>query len=177
MTLNKAITNQLSQFNRVLISQVDFQNCYGIAKHILDNNLYESDTHTNRYLLEGMCVGMVVAYCRPFSENNDGNLSNNFIRELNKGEKKIHHQALYPRNKALAHSDSDVWEMDPHYIEVGNNERQLMPFHNCVHDPVPISFTKELMELAKKQLKQCIVNQKRLEINIGEYIPIFDINA
>lgn len=170
-------TKQLSQLNRVLISQVDFKNCYGIAKYILDEKLHELDSYSNRYLLEGMCIGMIVAYCRPFSANKGGDLSGKFIRELNSKELEIHKQALISRNKALAHSDNDVWEMNPHYIEMRNNDRVLMPFHNCVHDPVPVSFTKELMELSKKQLKQCIKSQGQLEERVGKHIPTFDINA
>jgi hypothetical protein len=67
--------------------------------------------------------------------------------------------------------------MKPHYIEMENNDRILMPFHNCVHDPVSFTFTTELMQLAKKQLKQCVALQTKLEIMVGEHIPVFDINV
>jgi hypothetical protein len=96
--LDKSVTNQLAQLNRTLISQVDFKNCYGIAKYILDAKLHELDTHSNRYLLEVMSAGMVVAYCRPFSGNNEGDLSGKIFNALNETEKEIHIQALILRN-------------------------------------------------------------------------------
>ncbi len=172
---DKAINHQLSQLNRVLISLVDFEHCHGVTKHILEKKLHELDTHSNRYLLEGMCVGMIVAYCRPFSGNNGGDLPNRFINNLNDDEKETHHHALLLRHKALAHSDNEAWEMSPHYIKTESNERILVPFYNCVHDPVSISFTTKLMHLAKKQWKQCIKFQKELEELVGEHIPIFEI--
>jgi hypothetical protein len=175
--LERAITNQLVQLKRTLISQVDFKNCYGIAKHIVDGKLHKLDIYSNRYLLEGMSVGMVVAYCRPFSGNNGGNLSDKIFNALSEAEKEIHTQALALRNQTLAHSDADDWDMNPHYIEMDNNDRILMPFHNCVHDPVSLAFTKKLMELAQKQFKQCVELQITLEKSVGEHIPIFDINA
>jgi hypothetical protein len=69
--LSPEIQGKLRQFNRVLMSYVDFQQAEGIAHHILREKLHDRYPQ-DRSLLQGLNCAMIVAYCRPFSRNDQG---------------------------------------------------------------------------------------------------------
>ena len=69
MSDDKEIEGKICQFNRVLISYIDFQQAHAIATIILDEDLHTEYPRAHRIKLEALNSAMVVAYSCPFSGN------------------------------------------------------------------------------------------------------------
>ena len=96
---DRVVHGKLGQFNRVLISYIDFEQARAIARIILDEDLHKNYPRENRILLEALNSSMVVAYCRPFSGNRGiPDLPNRFVRSLTTAEKEIHEALMEDRN-------------------------------------------------------------------------------
>jgi len=168
----REVDGKFRQFNRVLMSYVDFQQAHSIASIILDENLHENYPRKNRILLEALNFAMVVAYCRPFSGNKGvPDLPKRFVRNLSKNEKEIHDALIEDRNKVIAHSDSEAWDLQPHY-QIINERRMLVPFHKGVHRPFLLDPTIRIRDLAKKQMDTCFEERVKLEKELESFIPV-----
>lgn len=138
--LPSEIAGKLRQFNRVLMSYVDFQQAAGIAHHILTTDLHEKYPR-DRFVLQGLNCGMIVAYCRPFSGNDQGavvkipDLPPRILGALTPEEREIHAVVVEDRNTALAHSDSRAWEPRPTIQRVRGRDI-LIPMHEVAHEVV-----------------------------------------
>jgi len=169
---DRVVHGKLGQFNRVLISYIDFEQARAIARIILDEDLHKNYPRENRILLEALNSSMVVAYCRPFSGNRGiPDLPNRFVRSLTTAEKEIHEALMEDRKKVIAHSDSEAWNMRPHYQEI-NGRHILVPLHHGVHRPFLREPTERISQLAKKQMEKCLEERERLEIELKPHIPI-----
>ncbi|MHC4322228.1 MAG: hypothetical protein ACYST3_08135 [Planctomycetota bacterium] len=69
--ISPEIDGKYRQFLRVLISYVDFQQAGGIASCILESDLLERYPK-DRFHLQGLNSGMIVAYWRPFMNDREG---------------------------------------------------------------------------------------------------------
>ncbi len=167
----REIDGKFGQFNRVLMSYIDFQQTHDIADQILKGNLHRRYPGKNRIKLEALNSAMVVAYSRPFSGNRSiPDLPNRFIRHLSKDEKEIHTAVLDDRNSVIAHSDGESWSMRSYYEEIGDN-RILIPLHNGVHRPFLREPTEKIFALACKQIELCFEVRESLEKELREFIP------
>jgi hypothetical protein len=164
------------QFQRVLMSYIDFNQAHNISVLILEMKLHEKYPKENRILLEALNLAMIVAYCRPFS-GNDGktamrvpDLPDRFLRYLSNDEREIHDAAMEDRNRVLAHSDSDAWQMTPHYVQLTSREI-LVPAHRGVHRPLLLEPTIRLSRLAGRMREMCYAERLRLEQELKPYLP------
>ena len=165
--LSPEVRGKLRQFNRILISYIDFQQAGGIAKYILKSDLYDRYPE-DRFVLQGLNCSMILAYCRPFSGSGRGgadrlpSLPERFLRLLSGDEKKLHEIVMTDRNTVLAHSDSEAWEMEPQLIRAGGREL-LTPIHNYTHAPLAREATEQLQAIADKLREACFEERRRLE--------------
>src|SRR5438034_5244238 len=138
--LPPGVLGKLRQFNRVLMSYVDFQQAGGIAGYIVGENLHERHPR-DRFLLQGLNCAMIVAYCRPFSGNDRGatvkvpDLPPTILQALTPEEHEIHRAVMEDRNTVLAHSDSRAWEPRPQVYRLRGRDI-LVPMFNYVHAPL-----------------------------------------
>jgi len=170
MSDERVINNKFAQFNRVLMSYIDFQQAHAIASIILDEHLHETYPRENRIKLEALNAAMVVAYCRPFSGNKGvPDLPSRFVRNLTPDEKEIHDALMDDRNTVIAHSDSEAWNMRPHYQEI-NGKHTLVPLHHGVHRPFLKEPTIRIQQLSEKQMETCFEERERFEKELKPYI-------
>ena len=177
MCNEREIEGKFRQFNRVLMSYIDFQQAHAIATLILDENLHENYPRENRFKLQALNASLVVAYCRPFSGNKGvPDLPIRFVRNLSADEKEIHDALMADRNMVIAHSDSEAWNMRPHYLSINGNNI-LMPLHHGIHEPFLKEPTERICRLAEKQMETCFAERERLEEELKPYIPVVENNA
>lgn len=169
------LAGKFRQFQRALISYVDFQQSVSIAELILGQNLHEEYPRENRILLEALNSAMIVAYCRPFSGNRGEvpDLPERFIRDLSDEEREIHEVAMDDRNRVLAHSDGGAWEITPGYLELHGHDL-LLPYHRGVHRPLLREPTERLRDLALRLREAVFTERVRLEEELHTHLPRFE---
>ncbi len=173
---NKNIEGKIKQFNRVLMSHIDFQHSCAIASIIMEENLHSNYSRENRVKLEALNSSMIIAYCRPFSGNKGiPDLPRKFINHLTIEELETHKLLMEDRNKVIAHSDGEAWKMRPYYQWV-NGLNILVPLHHGVHRPLLKGHTENICALAEKQQEACFKERERLENELKIYIPIVGEN-
>jgi hypothetical protein len=69
--LSPEIRGKLRQFYRLLLSYGDFKQAHYISSYILDEKLHNSE---DVRLLEALNCAMIIAYCRPFSGNEQSDI-------------------------------------------------------------------------------------------------------
>jgi len=176
MGSDKNIEGKFKQFNRVLMSYIDFQQACAIASIIIEENLHSNYPRENRVKLEALNSSMVIAYCRPFSGNKGiPDLPRKFINHLTIEELETHKLLMGDRNKMIAHSDGEAWNMRPYYQRV-NGLNILVPLHYGVHRPFLKGDTENICALAEKQQEACFEVRERLENELKPYIPIVEEN-
>tara|TARA_B100001964_G_C14189610_1_gene580382 strand:- start:958 stop:1485 length:528 start_codon:yes stop_codon:yes gene_type:complete len=174
MSKEQEIEGKFWQFNRVLISYIDFQQAHEIASIILEEKLHEEYPLKNRIKLEALNAGMVISYCRPFSGNKSvPDLPNRFINNLEDAEKEIHDALMKDRNTVIAHSNSEAWNMRPYYESI-SGKNILVPLCHGVHKPFFKDITEKICILSKKQMETCFLERERLEKELRPYIPVAD---
>lgn len=170
------IQGKLRQFVRVLMSYVDSQQAAGIAHHIVASDLNQRYPQ-DRFVLQGLNCGMVVAYCRPFSGNDQEvetkipSLSPRLLRVLSPEERELHSTLMEERNTILAHSDSRAWEPQPYYIRIGSRDT-LIPSFVYVHSPFLREVVQEIEGMATKLMDACFAERERLELELKPYLPV-----
>lgn len=174
------IAGKLRQFNRVLMSYVDFQQAGGIAGYILRDNLHERYP-ADRFLLQGLNCAMIIAYCRPFSGNDRGvavkipDLPPRILQVLTPEEHEIHAVVMEDRNTVLAHSDSRAWEPRPQ-IHRGGGRDLLVPMFNYAHAPLTRAVTEQLSAMCGKLREACFEERLRLEPELKPYLEVVEFN-
>lgn len=174
------IQGKLRQFKRVLMSYVDFQQAAGIAQVILGMEEYPAK---QRFLYQGLNCGMIVAYCRPFSGNdrsvaaNDRipDLPSRLLRVLSAEEMEVHEVVMLDRNKVLAHSDSDVWQPDPHIFKYRGVE-MLVPMFTAAHAPLTKETTQIVSGMAGKLMDACFAERLRLEPELKPHLRVVEVD-
>ncbi|AOW16458.1 hypothetical protein LPB03_02790 [Polaribacter vadi] len=126
-----------NQFYRLLISFNDFKEVLDIARIIFDKNNLDLEINTEKRKIdiltkEALSSALIVAYSRPFSGNDKNSknsipdLNKNVIKILNTNEKELHNSLIKLRNKAIAHSDSDIIDIKPYYMSVNNKKTRFI---------------------------------------------------
>jgi hypothetical protein len=170
------IQGKLGQFIRVLMSYVDFQQAEEIASYILEHSLHDSYPR-NRFLLQGLNTGMIVAYCRPFSKNETGqgakvpNLPERILRKLTNDERELHEMVKEDRNTVLAHSDSAAWMLTPRILRLSDRD-MLVPLHYDVHGPLTPDANKKFQGICHKLREACFDERQRLEPELKPYLEV-----
>src|SRR5881394_1195503 len=168
------IQGKYRQFVRALMSYVDFQQAAGIARYIVASELnkrYPQD----RFALQGLNCGMVVAYCRPFSGNDQGletkipRLPLRTLQVLTPEERELHGTLLEERNTILAHSDSRAWEPQAYYMRVGTHVT-LIPSFVHVHSPFLPEVVQRIESMATRLMEACFAERERLEPEVKPYL-------
>ncbi len=176
--VTQEIRGKLRQFIRVLMSYIDFQQAGGIAGYILDHNLHHRYPR-DRFLLQGLNTGMIVAYCRPFSSNERGgdtnvpNLPERILRVLTKDERGLHDVVKEDRNKVLAHSDSAAWELKPQILRLRGRDI-LVPLCHYVHAPLMGDATEQFRVMCDKLMEACFDERLRLEPELKPYLQVIE---
>lgn len=172
------IQGKLRQFVRVLMSYVDFQQAEGIARHILASDLLDRYPQ-DRFALQGLNCGMVIAYCRPFTGNDQGaeskipSLPARILDALTPEERELHKTLMEERHTILAHSDSQAWEPQVHYMRVGSRET-LIPSFAYVHAPLLREVVQQVEIMARKLREACFAERERLEPELKAFLPVVD---
>jgi hypothetical protein len=183
-SLPEEIAAKLNLLNRLLISYNDFHHASRIASYILEHRLQDKAERLHgrrRYRIKLLCEAlnsaMIVAYCRPFSGNDRGrsdtlrSLPARFLNGLSTEELEVHQTALSDRNRLLAHSDSEAWNMRPFFFKSGSAKPMLLPLHRdvrapLVHDPVDV-----LQRLCGKLMDRIFEERAVLEEGLAEILP------
>lgn len=166
------------QFVRYLMSYVDFGQAAEIAGYILREELHNRYPK-DRFLLQGLNCGMVVAYCRPFSRNDRGaqpqipHLPRRILDNLSPDERELHKTLIEERNTVLAHSDSRAWEPRPQILRLPGND-MLLPVFKDVHAPLAREATEHLKGMAEKLREACFEERCWLEKELRPYLPKVD---
>ena len=173
------IQGMARQFVRVLISYSDFKQAAFIAEHILDMNLHDRGPK-DRFLLQGLNSGMIVAYGRPFSGNDrrsEGDVPDlpaRALRTLTPDEAEIHEIAIDDRNTLIAHSDSERWDPEIAYYRYSTGQEILVPSFAAPRS-LTRDATKRLGDLSLKLQEWCFEERVRLEPILKPYIHVFDV--
>ncbi len=174
--MTQEIRGKLRQFIRALMSYIDFQQAGAIAGYILKHNLHDRYPR-DRFLLQGLNTGMIVAYCRPFSSNECGgdthvpNLPKRMLRVLTKDERRLHDAVKEGRNMVLAHSDSAAWELKPQILRLRGHDT-FLPLHHDVHAPLTRDATEQFRVMCDKLIEACIDERLRLESELEPYLQV-----
>ncbi|MEK6666325.1 MAG: hypothetical protein AABZ20_07870 [candidate division NC10 bacterium] len=172
------VAGKLGQFNRVLVSYVDFQQARGIAGYILAEHLHDRYPY-DRFLLQGLNCGMIVAYCRPFSGNDRGaavkipDLPPRILQTLTAEEREIHAIVMEDRNTVLAHSDSRAWDPRPQ-LHRARGRDILIPMFNSAHAPLTREVTEKFKTMCDKLREACFEERLRLEPELKPYLPVVE---
>ena len=175
----------------MLISYNDFKHVSDIANYYIDGD-YVVDRHEwggddyyeKKIIGEALNSGIIVSYARPFSGNDKKvtnkipDLSGKYVRLLDEDSKKIHKLVLSKRNKTVAHSDSDAWEMAPHTLSLKKG-RTLVPISNDTLAPLSIEEMKAILSNCGTFMDAIIEERQVLEMQLQEYLPevgIYDEN-
>ena len=164
------------QFVRVLMSYVDFQQAGGIATCILESNLVERYPK-DRFHLQGLSSGMIVAYCRPFSNTRRRGeepvppLRARILRVLSREERDLHEVIREDRNSVVSHSDSKAWNPRPHYMIV-NGKKALVPQFDAPHAHLLRAVIEMFSGMCDKLREACFDERERLEDELAPYLPV-----
>lgn len=175
--LNQEVRGKLRQFYRLILSYGDFKQAHYIASYILTEKLHDSEDWR---LLEALNCAMIVAYCRPFSGNDQAidiripDLPKSFLRGLSDDEREIHEVVLHDRNTVLAHSDSIAHDLQPK-VWVIKDQTILIPVKNYTRAPLTKKATETFHLLSARMRDKVLKARMKLEpelINYFEQIPI-----
>tara|TARA_R110002072_G_scaffold34164_6_gene102538 strand:+ start:470 stop:1075 length:606 start_codon:yes stop_codon:yes gene_type:complete len=178
-----------NQFYRLLISFNDFKEALDIARIIFDKNNIDIEINTEKRKIdiltkEALSSALIVAYSRPFSGNDKSSknsipdLNKNVIKILNTNEKELHNSLIKLRNKAIAHSDSDIIDIKPYYMSVNNKKLDLLiPLRNKTR----LTFSNEMLlnieMICSKLLGEIDKRRRILEKELENFIPIKEIGV
>ena len=73
----------------------------------------------------------------------------------------------------LAHSDSDAWDPQPHYIRIGSSE-MLVPSFNYVHSPLLPKVVEQVKDMSNKLREACFEERQRLEPEVKPYLAVVE---
>jgi hypothetical protein len=102
------LTNERKRLKRLVISNADLNHAKQYAELILNRNW-----DREKYLLYALKTALIVAYWRPFSENDPAPdtlpmLENKHKKDFTTIEKRLHNRVRNLRNEVIAHSDSNA---------------------------------------------------------------------
>lgn len=123
------------QLRRLILSADDLAQARRIAEYILEMGLYREKTDQDAIVGRGLQMAAIVSYARPFSgnysfEHTVGQLAEIHLNDLTEPPRAIHERMLRLRNRALAHTDADVRDLDVRIIDWMGKPTSLPTSHN-----------------------------------------------
>ena len=178
--------NKHKQYLRLLISYNDFKQAAEIASLILSEDYFNkrkkikgNEGYKIKVLWESLSCTMIIAYCRPFTNNDKKkksripDLNTKILSCLNKEELDLHNILLSERNTMLAHSDSEAWNLNPRYIQYkGKDTKILIPGHNDVRAPLLPEPTKTIEKMCYKLMEEVFKKRMTLENELEHEFPV-----
>lgn len=173
--LSPEIDGKMRQFKRVLLSYADFKHAKLASSYILTERLHQKYPEESCVILEALNCSMIVAYCRPFSGNDNmiPDLPSRIIRALNSAERAIHEVVMQDRNKVLAHSDSEALQVEPVLWHVAGRA-MVLPIKNWGLAPLTEDATAIFQSAAEKLLMAMMEERQRLEPLLIPYLRVAD---
>ena len=120
---------------------------------------------------------MIIAYCRPFSGNDKKHkskvpdLTERILNCLTKEEMELHDYLFKLRNKYLAHSDSEAWNMRPTNIDNGEpGEKLILPLHDAVRAPLLPKSVGEIKIICDKLMEEIFQRRMILENELIDFL-------
>lgn len=177
---DQRLQSELRLFHRVLISYTDFHQAQRISGELLGLQVYPGEPQRNRTLHEALNCAAIIAYCRPFSGNEDSDstlatLPNRFLKVLTEEERGIHAVVMADRNTVLAHSDSEAWAMEPTVLRLSNKKEMLAPTHNPVHSPLKREVMTIFNGMCAKLMEEAFKERQRLEPIVWRVLRVVDV--
>ncbi len=128
---------------------------------------------------KSLCDALTIAYSRPFSGNDRKNkkpipdLSKNILKNLENQDKELHQSIIDHRNKAVAHSDSELINMEPFFLMI---EKQKIPILIPLRNKTKFTFSSEtinqIKELCAKLMGEINRKTNSLAEELNNFIPI-----
>ncbi|WP_335967215.1 hypothetical protein [Galbibacter sp. PAP.153] len=185
---SKETNAKMNQLIRLLISFNDIKEAFNIVEILMEQSDFEIEeanhkqNKMNSIKCESLSNALTIAYSRPFSGNDKGNknpipdLSVNVLKGFEKRDKELHKFLIDHRNKAVAHSDSEIIQMEPFYLKV---EDQKLPLLIPLRNKTKFIFSEEelrnIKELCSKLMSEIHIRQKKLERELSDLIPIKEL--
>lgn len=158
---------------RLILTTTDLSQAQKFVELILRNELYKEADADSKTMNRGLQTAAIVSYSRPFSNNYDfehtsGQLSIEHLEELSEDELKLHEHIIRLRNKAFAHTDSDVRDLKIDIVDLAGLKTAFPQSHNPFA-PFPKEQWEEFNKIIKKVdasvSSQKIELQKQLDLN------------
>lgn len=178
------IEGKWRQLRRLLISYNDFKHASDIAhyftecNYVVDRTEWDGDDYYEKKTKgEALNEALLVSYGRPFSgndktvENKIPDLPGRYLRLLDKKGKAVHQLALSRRNKIVAHSDSDAWEMAPHTLRFDNGRVIIAPISNDTLAPLSVEEMFIISSNCGVFMDAILEERKALEVAIETHLP------
>lgn len=174
---------QERELRRLIMSYQDFQHASWIASYILDKKLQDivdqggTQGYDARRHWQALNCAMVVTYCRPFSGNDKRtpqpipDLHKRFLKKLTLKGRKWHDVAMQDRDKVLAHSDSDAWNLRLGFLETGRKNKMLILQHHDTKAPLIREVVKQLIKNCEIFMEAIMVERRRLEKELAHVLP------
>jgi len=172
------------QLCRLLISYNDFKHASSVAHFYLNGDFDVDreewdggDYYERRVTGEAMNSAMIVSYARPFSGNDKAvkekipDLPGRYLRLLDENELRVHKNILSSRNKRVAHSDSEAWEMMPYQLEMAEGRKRVVPVCNDTLRPLPKEDIRTLVSICGTFMNAIVDERKELETQLDVYFP------
>jgi len=178
--LSPEIDRKMRQFKRLLLSYADFKHAKLASSYVLTGRLHQKYPEESYVILEALNCSMIVAYCRPFSgndarsDNRVPDLPARLLRVLNDGERLIHDAVLRDRNTVLAHSDSEVLQIEPVLWHTAGRA-MVLPMKNWGLAPLTEPATVIFHSAAAKLLLATLNERQRLEPELIPYLRVADL--
>jgi hypothetical protein len=176
---------KLRLFERLLISYNDFKQAWEIADYIARHKLHDkverlsgSRRRRIQLLWQALNCSMVVSYCRPFCGNTRRSarrvpdLPGRFVKALNPNERELHAVAMEDRNKLLAHSDPDAWNMRAFLLESAPGRKMLVPLSSDVRAPLVHDAVVQLRDMCGKLMELVFQERMTLEKDLADVLPV-----
>ncbi len=176
---------KLRLFERLLISYNDFKQAWEIADYIAQHKLHDkverfsgSRRRRIQLLWQALNCSMVVSYCRPFcgktrrSARRVPDLPGRFVNALSPEERELHAVAMEDRNKLLAHSDPDAWNMRAFFLESAPGRRTLVPLSSDVRAPLVHDAVIRLRDMCGKLMELVFQERMMLEKDLADVLPV-----
>ena len=156
LQMDQNIQISKKKIKRLIISQQDVFASANFAYQLLKYKYHDpdylenfeefsnSDEYTN---MEALTIALIISYSRPFTDNKGWEtaiptLPKKCLQKFDKSEKELHLEVLKRRNKAVGHSDADLYEA---YLSASEKDKYVFP---VVMNSQIIFFTKnELLKL------------------------------
>ena len=155
--MKKDLLLSKKKIKRLIITQQDVFAAGSFAHQLLKHKYYDPNYFENieefsnsdgYYNMEALTIALIVSYSRPFMENKGWetaipSLPKKCLQFYDKSEKDLHYQILERRNKAVGHSDADLYST---HLTKSEDSKYVFPAIMCT----PVIFYTET-ELRKIQ--------------------------